>query len=175
MAAAKSSPRKKSTARKVATSAAKGAAKGAAKSAARGATAASTKAVAAGSQRIGRGTRWTEEQVKLLLDTVSSSGTAKEAFEVVARELGKSAGTVAQKYYNLQKGSGAAPRRRGRPAGSGAGASARATGGTGGGLPTPAQLRGLTVDDLVGLAARVKTEIDRRRDELDAAAEALKG
>lgn len=174
-----------STARKAAGTAAKGAAKSAAKGAARAAT---TKAVTAGGQRIGRGTRWTEEQVKLLLDTVGATDTAKEAFEKVARELGKSTGTVAQKYYNLQKGSGGSgnggARRGGRPRG--ASASNRAggarstgasrTGATGGGsLPTAPQLRDVTVDELTGLAGRVKAEIDRRRTELDAAAKQLAG
>ncbi|MCB0877912.1 MAG: hypothetical protein KDC46_02895 [Thermoleophilia bacterium] len=178
--AAKSTRSTASTAaRKAATSATKSAAKGAAKSAAKGAGKASTRAVAASSDRIGRGTRWTEQQVKLLLDTVDSSGTAKEAFELVARELGKSAGTVAQKYYNLQKAatSGATKKQGpGRPAGS----RSRTTGSKGAartsaGLPTAPQLRDVTIDELVGLAARVKAEVDRRREELDAATKALAG
>ncbi len=179
MAASKANTKKKSAARSVATSAAKSAAKGAAKSAARSATAASEKAVADAAQRIGRGTRWTEEQVKLLLDTVDSTGTAKEAFEVVASELGKSAGTVAQKYYNLQRAATGAARgsRRGRRPASAAPrarAAASSAGASSGSLPGATQLRTLTVDELVGLASRVKSEIDRRREELDAAAAALK-
>ncbi len=179
-----------SAARKAATGAAsraaKGAAKGAARSAAKGAAKGAAKTVAASSDRIGRGTRWTEEQVNLLLETVTSSPTAKEAFEKVAAQIDKSAGTVAQKYYNIQKangggttsGSGA---RRGRPAGSGTrGGAARsagrpAGGGGGGSLPNAADLRVLPVDDLTGLAMRVKAEIDRRRTELDAASKALAG
>ncbi len=187
MATAK--PRKKpatTTARKAATgaakSAAKSAAKGTARTAAKGAAKGARKTVAASGDRIGRGTRWTEEQVALLLDTVVSSPTAKEAFEVVARQIGKSAGTVAQKYYNLQKASGspAGAKRAssgGRPAGRGPARSAGrpASAGARGGLPNATELRVLTVDDLTGLAMRVKTEIDRRRSELDAASKALKG
>ena len=91
---------------------------------------AATKKTAApkGGDRIGRGTRWTEEQVSLLLETVTSSRTAKEAFETVAKQLGKSTGTVQQKYYNLQKKTGASSgRRRGRPAGAPKATAAAAT------------------------------------------------
>jgi len=132
-----------------------------------------------GGDRIGRGTRWTEEQVSLLLETVTSSRTAKEAFETVAKQLGKSTGTVQQKYYNLQKKTGApSSRRRGRPAGS-----AKSTPSSvshraprqGASLPNANELRGLTVDELVSLATRVKAEVDRRRQELDAASKLLKG
>jgi polyphosphate kinase len=187
MAAPKKKTSTTSRARKAATgaagraasSAAKGAAKGAARTAAKGAAKGAAKTVAASSDRIGRGTRWTDEQVALLLKTVTSSPTAKEAFELVARQIDKSAGTVAQKYYNLQKANGApASAKRGssggRPAGRPAGRAAGAGVG-GGGLPTATELRALTVDELTGLAMRVKTEIDRRRTELDAASKALKG
>lgn len=127
-------------------------------------------AAAKGSDRVGRGTRWTEEQVRLLLDTVTASSTAKEAFETVAKQLGKSAGTVQQKYYNLQKQAGGnAPRRRGRPAGRSASARPATSATRTGAMPDAATLRGLTVDELVGLATRVKAEVDRRRRELDAA------
>lgn len=182
MAAPKKRSSATTAARKAATgaakSAAKGAAKGAARTAAKGAAKGAAKTVAASSDRIGRGTRWTDEQVTLLLKTVTSSPTAKEAFEVVARQIDKSAGTVAQKYYNLQKANGspasasrgASPARAtGRPAGRPAAARA------GGGLPSATELRTLTVDELTGLAMRVKGEIDRRRSELDAASKALKG
>lgn len=184
MSAAKS---RRSSATSAARKAAGGAAKGAAKSAAKGAArAATSKAAAAGGDRIGRGTRWTEAQVKLLLDTVKASDTAKEAFEKVARELDKSAGTVAQKYYNLQKGDSGSGggSRRGRPrsasaarstAGRSTGARGATSGPAAGGLPSASQLRDVTVDELTGLAARVKTEIDRRRSELDAAAKQLAG
>ena len=182
-ATTKTSTRSKASgaARKAATGAAKSAAKGAGKAAAKGATKASSSAVAAGSDRIGRGTRWTEQQVRLLMDTVAKSDTAKEAFELVARELNKSAGTVAQKYYNLQKASGSgrssSSAKRGRPKGSTSAARSgtrSATSTASHGLPTATQLRVLTVDELVGLASRVKDEVDRRREELDAAARALK-
>ena len=76
--------------------------------------AATAKVASAAGDRVGRGTRWSEEQVKLLLDTVKGSATAKEAFEAVAKQLGKSTGTVQQKYYNLQKKAGGGSGRRGR-------------------------------------------------------------
>ena len=104
------------------------------------------------------------------MDTVGASDTAKEAFEMVARELDKSSGTVAQKYYNLQKAAGGAASgaRRGRPAGSGAATRAAA-----GRVPSATDLRGLSVDDLVALTTRVRDEVERRREELDAAAKLL--
>lgn len=176
-----SAAKAKSTAKRAATgaakSAAKSAAKGAAKTAARTATKTGTRAVAAGGDRIGRGTRWTEDQVSLLLNTVKGSATAKQAFETVAKELGKSTGTVQQKYYNLQKAAGgsSAPRKRGRPAGStnrstSAAPRAASTGGT-----SAAALRTMTVDELVTLAKNVKGEIDRRSAELAAASKLLAG
>lgn len=171
------------TARKVATgaakSAARSAAKGAAKSAAKGATKASGKAVAAGGDRLGRGTRWTDQQVRLLLETVATSQTAKDAFEKVAGELNKSAGTVAQKYYNLQKATGAASKSgRGRPKGSASASKSTASASAGrasSATPSAAQLRDVTVDELTSLATRVRAEIDRRREELEAASKRLAG
>ncbi|MEO6867886.1 MAG: hypothetical protein ABI200_07685 [Gaiellales bacterium] len=166
-AGAKSSA--KSNAKKGAASAAKPASKTSVRSVARKATTQAAKGVVAGGEKLGRGTRWTEEQVALLLDTVKASPTAKEGFEAVAKQLGKSAGTVQQKYYNLQRqGGGGAPRRRGRPRSQGTGTRIG-----GASLPTATQLRALDVDDLVGLATLVKGEIDRRRTELDAAAQQL--
>lgn len=50
--------------------------------------------------------RWTDAQVRLLLKTVKSSPTAKEAFAVVAEQLGKTPGTVQQKYYAVKRGKG---------------------------------------------------------------------
>lgn len=130
------------------------------------------------SKRIGRGTRWTEAEVQLLLDTVTASSTAKDAFEQVARELGKSAGTVQQKYYNMKRKAGG-PSRRGRRAATTRAASApRASRGSASAAirtPSSADLRLLTVDELVALASRVRGEVDRRRSELDAAARQLKG
>jgi hypothetical protein len=184
MSAAKAKSGARSTAKRAATgaakTAAKSAAKGAAKTAAKTATKTGTRAVAAAvsSDRIGRGTRWTEDQVTLLLSTVRNSATAKQAFETVAKELGKSTGTVQQKYYNLQKAAGgsSAPRKRGRPAGStnrstaSAAPRAASNGGT-----SAAALRTMTVDELVTLAKNVKGEIDRRSAELAAASKLLAG
>lgn len=130
----------------------------------------------------GTAARWTEEQVELLLATVSSSRTAKEAFHVVAEQIDKSVGTVQQKYYALQRKAGggrkpagrkagarrAAPARAGSPRVAGA-ASASSTS-----LPTTAQLRALTADELVSFARAVKAEVDRRRRELDTAANLFK-
>lgn len=172
-----SAAKARSTAKRAATGAAKSAAKGAAKSAARTATKTGTRAVAAGGDRIGRGTRWTEDQVSLLLSTVRNSDTAKQAFETVAKELGKSTGTVQQKYYNLQKAAGgsSAPRKRGRPAGSTNRATSTSTSRASSSAPTAAGLKTMTVDELVTLAKNVKGEIDRRSAELAAASKLLAG
>jgi hypothetical protein len=106
---------------------------------------------------------------------VKDSATAKQAFETVARELGKSAGTVQQKYYNLQKATGGgAPKKRGRPAGStnrATTAAPRAAAST----PSVTALKTMTVDELVTLATNVKGEIDRRSAELAAASKLLAG
>lgn len=171
-----SAAKAKSTAKRAATGAAKTAARSAARTAAKGAAKTGTRAVAAGGERIGRGTRWTEDQVSLLLDTVKGSATAKEAFETVARQLGKSTGTVQQKYYNLQKATGGSTgtRRRGRPAGS-TNRSTAAPRASGGGATSTAALRAMTVDELVTLARNVKGEIDRRQSELAAASRLLAG
>lgn len=118
------------------------------------------------SDRVGRGTRWTDEQVEILLATVKESATAKEAFEVVAEKIGKNTGTVQQKYYNLQRKAG-----RGRPRKS----AGRAATGSPVRRTTSAtpDLRVLTIDELVKLASSVKTEVDRRRKELDDASKLL--
>lgn len=129
------------------------------------------------SSRVERGTRWTEEQVQLLLDAVKGSKTAKEGFATAAKQLGKNTGTVQQKYYSVVRAAGggrtrkAGGRKPGRPVGSTN--AARATGGSNASasnaVPSASALRGLSVDDLVSLASRVKDEVDRRRRELDAA------
>lgn len=139
----------------------------------RGTTRSTTTSAAAGAAR------WTERQVATLLKAVEASATAKAGFEVAASELGKSVGTVQQKYYALQRkarndGEVVAPRRRGRPAGSARRATVTPT-------TVPArvapsrngsadELRTLTIDELTSLAHRVKAEVERRRSELDAAA-----
>lgn len=169
------------TAQRAATKAAKGAAtkaaKGAAKSAAKGAAKGANKAVVVGAKQVGRGTRWTDEQVRILLDTVHASDTAKEAFEALAVELDKSVGTISQKYYNLQKAAGVASSGRGRPraARSSNAPRSKPNGVSESVIPTPAQLRRVTVDELVGLATHVRTEVDRRRRELDKAERLIKG
>lgn len=134
-----------------------------------------TKAASKTSDRVGRGTRWTDEQVSILMDAVKGAGTAKEGFEQAAKQLGKNVGTVQQKYYNLQKKLTGGGRRRaaGAPRTTTATAStARAP--RGAALPTATELRAITIDELVGLAQRVKAEVDRRKQEIDAAEKLFK-
>lgn len=52
------------------------------------------------------GNRWTDEQRKLLLETVERARTAQEGFQAVAKELGKSRGTVQAQYYGLMRKAG---------------------------------------------------------------------
>lgn len=118
--------------------------------------------------------RWSTEDVQLLVETVAASRTAKEAFAKVAGLSGRSAATVQAKYYQLQKKTGrAGTRRRGRPAASAPKATApraaRATSTFAGG-----DLRAMTIDALVNHAREVKSEIDRRRRELDDATKLFK-
>jgi hypothetical protein len=114
--------------------------------------------------------RWSAEDVQLLLDTVAASRTAKEAFAKVASASGRSAATVQAKYYQLQRATGGAARRRpGRPAG--AASSPRRSAGTSTGS---LDLRAMSIDALVGHAREVKAEIDRRRRELDDATKLFK-
>lgn len=130
-----------------------------------------------GGERVGRGTRWTDEQVSVLMDAVKSAGTAKEGFERAAKQLGKNVGTVQQKYYNLQKQLTGGTRRRAASGGrSGAAASSSTTARAprGASLPSAAELRAITIDELVGLAQRVKAEVDRRKQEIDAAEKLFK-
>jgi len=61
-------------------------------------------------------TRWTEEQVKILNDTVKKAATAKEGIEIAAAMLGKSTGTVQQKYYALRRAAGKGKSRKRRAA-----------------------------------------------------------
>jgi hypothetical protein len=124
--------------------------------------------------RDGRGARWTDAQVKQLMETVAASPTAKHAFEQVAKDLGKSVGTVQQKYYNVQKKSGApTKRRRGRPVGSTnqrtATPAPRVATASTTSILSAAELRTISIDELVSLASRVRAEVDRRRRELDQA------
>ena len=124
-------------------------------------------AAAAGTAAAGAA-RWTESQVQTLMNAVNAADTAKAGFAVAAGELGKSVGTVQQKYYALQRAAGGGRKGRNKSAASGSRSGpARATTS---GLPGPAQLRVLTVDQLTALAQQVKTEVDRRRVELDRAA-----
>ena len=55
--------------------------------------------------------RWTDEQVELLRKAVASAPSAKAAFDQVAKQLGKSPGTVQQKWYAMQRAGGSAVRR----------------------------------------------------------------
>jgi hypothetical protein len=112
--------------------------------------------------------RWTEAQVKVLRDAVQASPTAKAGFERAAAELGKSVGTVSQKYYALQRSAGKTGRRVTTRA-----ASARTAGAarvskvrTAVADATPADLARMTTDEVARLAEMVRGEIDRRQAEL---------
>jgi len=113
--------------------------------------------------------RWTEAQVQTLIDAVNASETAKAGFAVAAGELGKSVGTVQQKYYALKRATGGGRKGSHGRASQGAGGSSAARMYTA--TPSEAQLRALTVDQLTALAQHVKSEVDRRRIELDRAAQ----
>lgn len=125
-----------------------------------------------GGSRVGRGTRWTEEQVAILMDAVKAAASAKEGFERAAKELGKNVGTVQQKYYNLQKQLRGDTGRRGST-----GRGAAASGGSAPRRPelmSAAALRMITIDELGELAHRVREEIERRKQELDVAEQKLR-
>jgi hypothetical protein len=131
-------------------------------------------AKATSSARAGRGTRWSDEQVQLLMDAVKSARTAREGFEQAAKQLGKNVGTVQQKYYNTQKQLSGGVRRGGRRAAAAAAPVARRVAGATSGLPSATDLRSIPVDDLVALAQRVKAEVERRKQELGAASQLFK-
>lgn len=116
----------------------------------------------------GRAPRWTESQVQLLRDTVQASATASEAFRKVAHELGKSPGTVQQKWYALQRAAGTGRSRVSQPLRKSSQQRHRATPAAPHRAATQ-DLRALPVDDLIALAREVKAEIERRRKELDEA------
>lgn len=125
--------------------------------------------------RDGRGNRWTDEQVKILMDAVAGARTAKEGFERAAKQLGKNVGTVQQKYYNAQKqATGGVRRGARRAAAAGPAAARRVTSSAASALPSATDLRTIAVDDLVGLAQRVKAEVERRKQELGAASQLFK-
>ena len=121
--------------------------------------------------------RWSAADVQLLSETVANSRTAREAFAKVAQLSGRSAGTVQAKYYQLQKQAGGAAsrvgaRRRSQPAATKAASPvavrpSRTTTGSAG-------LRSMSIDELVSHAREVKSEIDRRRRELDDATRLFK-
>jgi len=102
------------------------------------------------------------------MEAVKASPTAKAGFERAARELGKSVGTVAQKYYLLQRTAGTTRTRvTKRAAGARSAGAARAgkardaVAGT-----TPTELAVLTTEELARLAGMLRKEIDRRQGEL---------
>lgn len=107
----------------------------------------------------GRFPAWTDDQVKVLREAVKSEATMSAAFEKTAKELGKSKGTVQQKWYKLN--GGAKVKRVSRPSASAAGAKARRNG---------IDVAALSSDELVQLAQSVQAEVKRRQDELSAAA-----
>lgn len=124
--------------------------------------------------------RWTEDQVQILMDAVKRSPTAKAGFERASQELGKTVGTVQQKYYALQRkaGGGRGTRTSGassrvRSTGT-RGASTRGAGSRGAGPITRDYLAALTADDLVAVADLVRDEVHRRQQELQRAADMFK-
>ncbi len=60
--------------------------------------------------------RWTDREVKILLDAVTSSPTAKAGIENAAGVLGKTVGTCSQKYYSLKRKENGGRKRTGRKA-----------------------------------------------------------
>ncbi len=115
------------------------------------ATKAKTKAV--------KSTRWSEGDVQLLRNEVEKGPSAKAAFERVAKKLGKTTGTVSQKYYNLKKSSGAPTARQARGAKVPAGGYSRG------------QLSRLDPADLVKLIATARAVLDAKKGNLKKAEE----
>ena len=102
-------------------------------------------------------TRWTNAQVQILHDAVIAADTAKAGFAVAAAELGKSVGTVQQKYYALKRASGGGRKRQ----------QSRAVNRDA--ALSLTRMTSLTIDELTSLAHQVKAEISRRQGELERA------
>lgn len=119
--------------------------------------------------------RWTAAEVEQLLAAVKSAPTAKSAFATVAATLGRTEGTVSQKYCALARKRAASKKRRAKRETTkrAAGAPSRAA------IANPVarkaaanderRLRNLSTGEVVQLAQAVKTEVVRRQRELDIA------
>jgi hypothetical protein len=104
--------------------------------------------------------RWTEDQIQLLREEVAKGPTAQAAFERVAKKLGKSKGTVQQKYYAMKKASGTPTARQARAAKVPAGGYSRG------------QLARLEPADLVKLIETAKQVLEAKEADLAKAEEA---
>lgn len=99
--------------------------------------------------------RWTPEDIAKLEAAVKTAKSRSEAFQSVAAELGKSAGTVQQKWYQLQRkkskraARSVAVRRGSVPARQASGKYAQ-----------------MSSSELLVIAREVRAEIDRRQSEL---------
>ena len=128
-----------------------------------------------------RALNWGAREVKILLDAVASSPTAKAGIENAAGVLGKAVGTCSQKYYSLKRKQNGGPKRTGRKAKSpatkrSASATRKAVTRT---APAP---RKLSIDvssmsnvELSKLVAVATTELQRRMVELEANVRKLLG
>jgi hypothetical protein len=146
------------------------------KSAARKPSASTARARAAGAGAAAR--RWSAQEIALLKETVENSRTAKEAFAQVAQQIGKSTGTVQQKWYAMQRAAGKGrTARRARSGAKRVASTAQAT--TAKAQATASKqwtsLKELDVDDLVSLISSAQTEFERRRKAFEAAARRLRG
>ena len=90
----------------------------------------------------------------------ASSATAQEAFKAVAKKLGKSPGTVQQKYYAMKKASGTPTARQSKAAKVPAGGYSRG------------QLARLTLAGLVKLIDTAKQVLDAKQADLEKAEKA---
>jgi hypothetical protein len=112
--------------------------------------------------------RWSAQEIAYLKETVANSATAKEAFEVVGAKLGKSAGTVQQKWYAMQRSTGKG-RRKAKRSVQKATNTAQATAAKAQAVASKqwTNLRNVDQQDLFALYESARTEIDRRKREFD--------
>lgn len=100
--------------------------------------------------------RWTDDDVKILRQTVRAAKNKQEGFKKAAEKLGKKPGTVQQKWYNLEAKKN--PKRK--PV------SAKPVASRNGGP----DLGAMENSDLAALAKAVQVEVERRRKQLEEAA-----
>lgn len=102
--------------------------------------------------------RWTDAEVQALRDAVAKAPTAKAAFDQVAKKIGKSPGTVQQKWYSMQRAAG-----KGVAAGTKAASQVRVS-------YTPfgkAALRKLDAEELVTLIHNAREILQTKKDEIE--------